>query len=88
MFHYSYMVEVEIFNKIIGNLLRKERENTNSGIIKYSNEVNISHSFINKLEKGRAKISLYELFKYCEGLNITPSAVVKELEDLIDLENK
>ena len=82
------MIEVESFNIIVGDLLRKARESTKSGIIKYSNEVNISHSFINKLEKGRAKISLYELFKYCEGLDVNPSDVVKELEKIIDLEAK
>ena len=59
-----------------GNILRLIRIANNMNIKQTSEKIGLSTSHISDLERGRKKVSLSVLEKYCFGFNIPPSKII------------
>ena len=67
--------------KITGNIIKKYRGIKSISLL--SNEIELSKSIWSKVEKGNKDIQLTTLWRISEGLNIKPSELIKEIENLL-----
>ncbi len=67
--------------KITGNIIKKYRGNKSISLL--SNEIELSKSIWSEVEKGNKDIQLTTLWRISEGLNIKPSELIKEIENML-----
>ncbi len=65
---------------IFGNALRKHRVEKGLSQERLALECGIDRTFVSMLERGLRQPTLRTLFVLCEGLGISPSTLVHELE--------
>ena len=68
--------------KTTGNLIKKHRGNKSISLL--SNEIELSKSIWSEVEKGKKDIQLTTLWRIAEGLNMKPSELLKEIENILD----
>ena len=67
--------------KITGNIIKKYRGIKSISLL--SNEIELSKSIWSEVEKGNKDIQLTTLWRISEGLNIKPSELIKEIENML-----
>ena len=67
--------------KITGNIIKKYRGIKSISLL--SNEIELSKSIWSEVEKGNKDIQLTTLWRISEGLNIKPSELIKEIENIL-----
>ena len=67
--------------KITGNIIKKYRGIKSISLL--SNEIELSKSIWSEVEKGNKDIQLKKLWRISEGLNIKPSELIKEIENML-----
>ena len=67
--------------KITGSIIKKYRGIKSISLL--SNEIELSKSIWSEVEKGNKDIQLTTLWRISEGLNIKPSELIKEIENML-----
>lgn len=67
--------------KITGNIIKKYRGIKSISLL--SNEIELSKSIWSEVEKGNKDIQLTTLWRISEGLNIKPSELIKDIENML-----
>ena len=73
------MEETDIF-KIAGGVFRDERESYNIQQADLAKMLNVSQSYISKVETGRKKMDMEELMVYCKALRMTITEYAAKVE--------
>jgi transcriptional regulator with XRE-family HTH domain len=64
-----------------GNLLRKLREKQGLTQEELGADANLDRTYISLLERGIRQPTITTLFALAEALKVSPSSIIKELED-------
>lgn len=75
------------FQTGIGIVFRKERNKTNLSQEKLALSINMDRTYYASVEAGKRNISLNNIVKISHGLNVQPSDILKQVEDLISNNN-
>lgn len=78
-----YSKNKKIFQKEIGQIVKKHRLKTGKSISLLSAEIGMTKSMWADLEKGIKDPQLSTLWRICEGLELNISEILKELEDIL-----
>ncbi len=79
----SYIENKKIFQKVIGEIIKKHRKQTGKSISLLSAEIGMTKSMWADLEKGIKDPQLSTLWRICEGLNLNISEILKEIEETL-----
>lgn len=71
--------EIKLYLKI-GEILKQERQNKGYSQSKLADRIGYSRNCIANWESGRRTISIYELIKVCNVLNIDAYKIIKIIE--------
>lgn len=74
-----------LFQKELGKLVKKRRLELKKSISLISAEIGMTKSMWADLEKGIKDPQLSTLWRVCEGLEIEPSDILKELKVKLDM---
>ncbi len=74
--------------KRIISLLRQKREEANVTQEELSERLGVNQSFISKVETCERRLDIVELMMICKQLNLSFVDFVKEIENLINIENE
>ena len=70
-----------MLNKIIGDTLKKYREEKNLSLEQLSNKLNnkVSRQTLSTYENGRSKLKISMFFDICKALQVDPNEVFEEI---------
>lgn len=74
-----------LFQKELGKLVKERRLELKKSISLISSEIGMTKSMWADLEKGIKDPQLSTLWRVCEGLEIEPSDILKELKVKLDM---
>lgn len=74
-----------LFQKELGKLVKERRLELKKSISLISAEIGMTKSMWADLEKGIKDPQLSTLWRVCEGLEIEPSEILKELKTKLDM---
>tara|TARA_R110001606_G_scaffold394655_1_gene565765 strand:- start:1044 stop:1280 length:237 start_codon:yes stop_codon:yes gene_type:complete len=57
--------------------LKEQRNDQNLTMRELAQRLEVSHSFIGKVEQGERRLDVVEFLQYCEALNISPCDGIK-----------
>ncbi|WP_368974939.1 helix-turn-helix domain-containing protein [Caldifermentibacillus hisashii] len=70
--------------KEFGKLLRKARENKGLTQEELALSCELDRTYISLLERGKRSPTLKKIFDLCEKLEVTPSDLIRELEEIVN----
>lgn len=76
----NYSEERTLLLKVIGEIVKEKRLEMNKGILLFGYEYDISNSSIAMVEKGQRDVQITTLWKIANGLGMSFSEFVKEVE--------
>lgn len=79
----SYQENKILFQKRIGEIIKKHRIQKGKSISLISAEIGMTKSMWADLEKGIKDPQLSTLWRICEGLDISISEILKEIEEVL-----
>ena len=79
----SYIENKKIFQKVIGEIIKKHRKQTGKSISLLSAEIGMTKSMWADMEKGIKDPQFSTLFRMSEGLDISLVKIIKELYEIL-----
>lgn len=67
------------YRKLVDRI-KKERLDQGLSMRDLGGKLNITHSFVSKIEQCERKLDVFEFVQYCEALNISPEDTIKILK--------
>lgn len=67
--------------KVFGITIKKKRIALNMSQEKFAEECDVHRTYISQIERGLKSVSIKVLFSLAHNLNISPSDLIKEVED-------
>jgi transcriptional regulator with XRE-family HTH domain len=75
-----------LFRRLLGDVLRAQRMRRGMTLREVSAEARVSLGYISEIERGQKEASSELLFSLCSALDLPLSAVLREVSDLVALE--
>jgi transcriptional regulator with XRE-family HTH domain len=75
-----------LFRRLLGDVLRAQRMRRGMTLREVSAEARVSLGYISEVERGQKEASSELLFSLCSALDLPLSAVLREVADLVALE--
>ncbi|HCB06549.1 MAG TPA: transcriptional regulator [Nocardioides bacterium] len=75
-----------LFRRLLGDVLRAQRMRRGMTLREVSAEARVSLGYISEIERGQKEASSELLFSLCSALELPLSAVLREVSDLVALE--
>ena len=75
-----------LFRRLLGDVLRAQRMRRGMTLREVSAEARVSLGYISEVERGQKEASSELLFSLCSALDLPLSAVLREVSDLVALE--
>jgi transcriptional regulator with XRE-family HTH domain len=75
-----------LFRGLLGDVLRAQRMRRGMTLREVSAEARVSLGYISEIERGQKEASSELLFSLCSALDLPLSAVLREVSDLVALE--
>ena len=75
-----------LFRRLLGDVLRDKRTQRGLTLREVSAEARVSLGYISEIERGQKEASSELLFSLCSALDLPLSTVLREVSDLVALE--
>ena len=75
-----------LFRRLLGDVLRERRVQRGLTLREVSAEARVSLGYISEIERGQKEASSELLFSLCSALDLPLSVVLREVSDLVALE--
>jgi transcriptional regulator with XRE-family HTH domain len=75
-----------LFRRLLGDVLRAQRMRRGMTLREVSAEARVSLGYISEIERGQKEASSELLFSLCSALELPLSTVLREVSDLVALE--
>ena len=75
-----------LFRRLLGDVLRAQRMRRGMTLREVSAEARVSLGYISEIERGQKEASSELLFSLCSALDLPLSVVLREVSDLVALE--
>jgi transcriptional regulator with XRE-family HTH domain len=73
-------------NRAFGVVLRKHREASGIAQERFALQIGVNRTYVSMVERGLSNPTIGSLFRFAEGLGVTPERLIAETRDLLDSE--